>query len=96
MPERDGCEHALREQVTEIMAEAMRPTLGPEWVKWKGGAGIAGQALDALEQHGFVLVDAADLERLYECAKSYDVRIPEANGGEWANQFRARFEDATP
>lgn len=45
-----------REEAVEIAAAAMRPTLGPEWVKWNGGGGIAGLALDALESAGYVIL----------------------------------------
>lgn len=32
------------------------------------------------------------LRMLYECAKSYDSRIPEGNGSTWAIGFRRLFE----
>lgn len=39
----------LREILVEQGAAAMRPTLGPVWVRYEGGRGIMGLALDALD-----------------------------------------------
>lgn len=39
-----------------------------------------------------VSVPYESLKHLYECAESFDVRIPDGNGSSWAEPFRLMFE----
>lgn len=54
--------------------------------------GWADHSTLACKEH-LVLVSIKGLKMLYECAKSYDVRIPEDGHNSWAEPFRQAIAD---
>jgi hypothetical protein len=50
-----------REDAIHEMAVAMRSILGPEWIKYEGGSGLAIHALAALRDAGFIVLHEDDV-----------------------------------
>lgn len=62
------------------------------WNEWHEEHGWPQEVAPEHEIVG-ILVPREALKLLYECAKDYDRRIPEGNGGDWAEFFRREFEE---